>query len=120
MINGNPKVVCSQSHFSGTKISTTFAFLFAPITKQTSFFSGTEFYISQRVDTGHHLWMNFTLSWGGGPLINVFLRVYFDVCRQSVRFNFRPSKQGSFFVFGVLVDSTGRGTPDKRIPAGLD
>ena len=33
---------------------------------------------------------------GEGPLINVFLKVYFDVFRQSSRFNFRPSKQHSF------------------------
>ena len=71
-------------------------FIFRP-SKQSWFFSGTEIYIPQRVDTCHHLWMNFTLSWGGGPLINVFLRVYFDVCRESVRFNFRPSKHSSFF-----------------------
>ena len=56
---------------------------------------------------------------GGGPLINVFLRVYFDVFRQSSRCNFRPSKQSSFYVFGVFVDSRGRVTPYKRIPEGL-
>ena len=46
-------------------------------------------------------------SRGGGGLINVFLRVYFDVFRQSSCFNFRPSKQSSFYVFGVFVDSRG-------------
>ena len=56
---------------------------------------------------------------GGGPLINVFLRVYFDVCQQSSRCIFRPSKQSSFYVYGVFVDSRGGGTPDKRIPEGL-
>ena len=55
----------------------------------------------------------------GGPLINVFLRVYFDVFRQSSCFNFRPSEQSSFNVFGVFVDSRGGGIPDKRIPGGL-
>ena len=54
----------------------------------------------------------------GGALRNVFLRVYFDVFRQSSRFNFRPSKQGSFYVFGVFVDSRG-GAPGKRVPAGF-
>ena len=54
-----------------------------------------------------------------GPLINVFLRVYFDVLRKRSRFNFRPSKQSSFYVFGVFGDSRGGGTPDKRIPEGL-
>ena len=44
---------------------------------------------------------------GGGPLINVFLRVSFDVFRQSSRFNFRRSKQSSFYVFGVFVDGRG-------------
>ena len=39
-------------------------------------------------------------------MINVFLRVYFDVFRQSLRFNFRRSKQSSFYVFGVFVDDT--------------
>ena len=51
---------------------------------------------------------------GGGLLINVFLRVYFDVFRQSSPFNFRQSKHSSFYVFGVFVDSSG-GTPYKRI-----
>ena len=44
---------------------------------------------------------------GGGPLINVFLRVYFDVFRKSSRFNFRTSKQSSFYVFRVFGDSIG-------------
>ena len=68
-------------------------------------------------------------------MINVFLRVYFDVFRQSSRFNFRPSKHSSFYVFGIFLDSRGgnrarylyflrfyrhyRGTPDKRISEGL-
>ena len=45
-----------------------------------------------------------------GPLINVFLRAYFDVFRQTTRFNFRPSKHGSFYVYGFFVDSRVRGT----------
>ena len=45
----------------------------------------------------------------GGPLVNVFLRAYFDVFPQSSRFNFRPSKQSSFYVLGVLYISRGRG-----------
>ena len=68
-----------------------------PPSKQTSFFSGTEIYIPDRVDTSCHLRMNFTFSWGGGPLINIFLRVYFYVFRQTSRLNFCPSKQSSFF-----------------------
>ena len=44
---------------------------------------------------------------GGGPLINVLLRVYFDVFRQSLRFEFCLSKQSSFYVFAVFVDSRG-------------
>ena len=55
----------------------------------------------------------------GGTLINVFRRVYFHVFRQSSRFKVRPSKQSSFYVFGVFVDSRGGGTLDKRIPEGL-
>ena len=47
-----------------------------------------------------------------GPLINVFLRVNLDVFRQTSRFKFRPSKQNSFYVFFVFVDSRGGGTPD--------
>ena len=31
----------------------------------------------------------------------------FDVFRRSSRFNFRPSKQSLFYVFGVFVDSRG-------------
>ena len=42
-------------------------------------------------------------------------RVYFDVFRQSLRFNFRPSKQSFFYVFGVFVDSRG-GSLGKCIP----
>ena len=56
---------------------------------------------------------SFYRHYRGGPLINVFLRVYFDVFRQSSRFNFRPSKQSSFYVFGVFVHSRGRGNPCK-------
>ena len=40
-------------------------------------------------------------------MINVFLRVYFDVSRQRSRFNFRRSKQTSFYVFGLFVDGRG-------------
>ena len=40
-------------------------------------------------------------------MINVFLRVYFDVFRQSPCINFRPSEQSSLYVFGVFVDSRG-------------
>ena len=54
----------------------------------------------------------------GGPLWNVFMRVYFDVFRQSMRFNFRPSKQSSFYVYGVFVDSRGRGNPCKTYSWG--
>ena len=43
-------------------------------------------------------------------MINVFLRVYSDVFRQSLRFNFRRSKQSSFYVFGLLVDGRGGGS----------
>ena len=40
-------------------------------------------------------------------MINVFVRVYFDVFRQSSLCNFRLLKQSSFFVFGVFVDIDG-------------
>ena len=40
-------------------------------------------------------------------MINVFLRVYSDVFRQSLRFNFGRSKLSSFYVFGLLVDGRG-------------
>ena len=50
-------------------------------------------------------------------MINVFLKVYFDIFRQNSCFHFRLSKQSSFYVFVVFVDSRGRGgTLDKRIP----
>ena len=55
----------------------------------------------------------------GVPLINVFLRVFFDVIRQTTRYNRHASKQSSFYVFGVFVHSRGGGTPDKCIPEGL-
>ena len=55
----------------------------------------------------------------GGPLINVFLRVYFDVFRQTTRFKNRTIKRSLFNVFDIFVDRIGRGTPDKRITGGL-
>ena len=61
------------------------------------------------------MFLVFVDSIEGGPLINVYLRVSFDVFRQSSCFNFRPSKHSSFYVF---VDRRG-GDPDKRIPEGL-
>ena len=41
-----------------------------------------------------------------------YLRVFFDVFRQTLCFNLRRSKQSSFYVFGVFVDCRGGGTPD--------
>ena len=43
----------------------------------------------------------------GEGLMNVILRVNFDVFGQSSRFNFRSSKQSSFYVFGVFLCSRG-------------
>ena len=45
--------------------------------------------------------------------------MYFDVFRHTSRLNFRPSKQNSFYILGVFVDSRGREAPDKGIPEGL-
>ena len=42
--------------------------------------------------------------------IYLYLRRY-RTRPQTSRFNFRPSKQCSFYVFGVFLDSRGRGTP---------
>ena len=64
------------------------------------------------------MFLDFLYIVEGGPLVNVFVRAYFDVFRQSLRFNFRPAKQSSFYVFGVFV-GRGTGTPEKRIPEGL-
>ena len=36
-----------------------------------------------------------------------YVRVYFDVFRQSSRFNFRRSQQRSFYVFRVFVNGRG-------------
>ena len=44
-------------------------------------------------------------------MINVFLRVYFDVFCQNSRFYFPSSKQSYFYVLRVFVDSRGRGGP---------
>ena len=52
----------------------------------------------------------------GEPLLNVFLRAYFDVFRQSSCFNFRFKKQFVLYVFGVFVNSIGGRTPGKRVP----
>ena len=76
--------------------------------KQSSFFSGTEIYIPERVDTSHHLWINFTFLCGGGPLINVSLSVYFHVFRQSSLFNLRlsnivPSFRVPKSIYRVLI-----------------
>ena len=43
------------------------------------------------------MFVDFSSALQGGPLINVFLRVYFDVIQQRLRFNFHQSKQHSFF-----------------------
>ena len=51
--------------------------------------------------------MGFYKHYRGGPLINVFLRVYLDGFRLSSRFDFQPKKQSSFYIFGVIVDSRG-------------
>ena len=53
----------------------------------------------------------FLQAFKGGPVINVFLRVCFDDFRKSSRFNFRPSKQISFYVLGVFVDTISSKTP---------
>ena len=45
----------------------------------------------------------------GWPLINVFLRVYFDVFPQSLWFHFRTSNLSSIYVLWVFVDSIGGG-----------
>ena len=42
---------------------------------------------------------------GGGIPDKRILEGVFDVFRQSSRCNFRPSKQSSFYVFGVFVHS---------------
>ena len=50
----------------------------------------------------------------GGPLINVFLRVYFwSFCRQK-----RVVTELVIYLCGVFIGSIG-GTSDKRIPEGL-
>ena len=56
---------------------------------------------------------------GVGPLINVFLRVNFDVFRQSSRYNLRPSNRVRSMFLKFLLIVEGGGTPDKRIPEGL-
>ena len=48
----------------------------------------------------------------------MFLRDYFDVFRQSTRFNCRRSKQSSFYVLESLKIVKG-GIHDKRISEGL-
>ena len=57
------------------------------------------------------MFFEFLLALLGGPLINVFLSVYFDVFPQSSCLNFRPSKQSSFYILVVFVDSRERGDP---------
>ena len=42
-------------------------------------------------------------------MINVILRVYFDVFRQTSHFNFRSSKLDLFYVFRVFLDIRRRG-----------
>ena len=49
--------------------------------------------------------------------IYLYLRRY-RTRPQTSRFNFRQSKQSSFFVFGVFVDSRGRGNPCKTYSWG--
>ena len=55
----------------------------------------------------------------GGTLINVYLRVYFDVFQQSSRCNMRhKNRVRSMFLEFLLIVEGGR-TPDKRISEGL-
>ena len=44
---------------------------------------------------------------------------FFVTCFDEVRVVILPHQNSSFYVYGVFVDSRGRGTPDKRIPLGL-
>ena len=60
------------------------------------------------------LWC-FYRHYKGGPLINVFLRVYFDLVRQRSRVG---ETELVIYFFGVFICIIG-GTPDKRIPEGL-
>ena len=64
------------------RFSTNFAFFFSP-SKLSSL----------------SVFLVFVDSRGRGPLINVFLRVYFYVFRQTSRYIFRNTKQSLFYVF---------------------
>ena len=100
--NGNLKIVCSQSHFSGTKMSTTFGFLFAPI----------------KVDTSHHLRMNFTFSWGKTLYKRVPEGLFYRFSTKFA-FSFSPLKTKIvIYVFAVFICSL-EGTPGTRVPEGL-
>ena len=46
---------------------------------------------------------------GGTPGKRIPDGIIFDVWRQTLHFTFPPSNQSSFYVFGVLGDSTGAG-----------
>ena len=52
----------------------------------------------------------------GGPLINVFLRVYFDLVRQRSRVG---ETELVIYFFGVFIGIIGGGTSVKRIREGL-
>ena len=43
--------------------------------------------------------------------LSQYLKVFFDVFRKPLCFNFRHSKQMSFHVYGVFVDCRGGGGP---------
>ena len=55
----------------------------------------------------------------GGHLVNVFLRAYFDVFRQSSRFNLSLKTEFVLYIFGIFVDSIGGMTTGKPVPEGL-
>ena len=53
------------------------------------------------------MFLDFLDSRGGGPFINLFLRV----CPESLRLNFQPLIQRLFYVYGLFEELRGRREP---------
>ena len=87
LLNGNPKVVSSQSHFLGTKILMTFALLFAPIKSEFVFFG----YQNLEIRSSRHQSSSMNFTFFKGMLLAP--KVTFQVPKyRRLLFNLRPSQ----------------------------
>ena len=87
LLNGNPQVVFSQSHFLGTKILTTFALLFASIKSEFVLFG----YRNLEIRSSRHQSSSMNFTFFKGMLLAP--KVTFQVPKyRRLLFNLRPSQ----------------------------